>query len=412
MIKVALKTNPNQADYFSDFFKDKKKEIENITAEKIKIEYFSDNLKAAVENEEIDIVLVLDNDDNNLDCIIRALKKSKIIICDSPKLLAENYKELKKLADRYQSKIYFSSIFSPLPLDDLVNNFYALDEIKEVNAVVNAATNYILGEMEKERISMKETIERAKISSYIEENPDLDLDGWNSLYKIVLLANLIFDENFDADQVEHKGIKGITSYDIIYSDELGFKIKLLATIKKHKNKLYFGVRPTLIEKNQFLASVNNNSNAVEIISKFNSKSILKSKNFDSASANLLSLDLIKAVKFINKRQTEIKERNIKSDTASKKQKFTADLYSSQKNSYYIRLQLEKKEEVIEKIKDIFSEKNLADLILHDNLTETPLLPVIIISKEIKEDKLEGILREIENLEGVLTVNNIIPIQKN
>ena len=76
------------------------------------------------------------------------------------------------------------------------------------------------------------------------------------------------------------------------------------------------------------------------------------------------------------------------------------------------MQLEKKEEVIEKIKNIFSEKNLADLILHDNLTETPLLPVIIISKEIKEDKLEGILREIENLEGVLTVNNIIPIQKN
>lgn len=412
MIKVAVKVNPKRADYFSNFFKDKKKEIEKITAEKIKIEYFSDDLKTAAENKETDIILVLDDTDNSLNFIIEALKRSKIIICDSPNLLAENYKNLKKLADRYQSKIFFSSIFSPLPLDDLINNFYALDEIKEVNAVVNAATNYILGEMEKERISMKETIERAKISSYIEENPDLDLDGWNSLYKIILLANLIFDENFDAAQIEHKGIKGITSYDIIYSDELGFKIKLLATIKNHKNKLYFGVRPTLIKKNQFLASVNNNSNAVEIISKFNSKSILKSKNSDAASANLLSLDLIKAVKFINRRETGIKKSNKRSNSVSKKKKLAADLYSSQKNSYYIRLQLEKKEEVIEKIKNIFSEKNLADLILHDNQTETPLLPVIIISKKIKEDKLEGILKEVENLEGVLTVNNIIPIQKN
>ena len=316
MIKVAVKTNQNQADYFLNFLKEKKKEIEKITEKKIKIKYFFDSLKNAAENTEIDIIIVTEAVDNSLEYIIKALKNSKIIICKTPKLLAENYKKLNNLADRYRSKIYFSSIFSPLPLDDLINNFYALDEIKEVNAVVNAATNYILGEMEKERISMKETIERAKISSYIEENPDLDLDGWNSLYKIVLLANLLFDSDFDADQIEHKGIKGITSYDIIYTDELGYKIKLLATIKKHNNKLYFGARPTLIKKDEFLASVNNNSNAVEIISKFNSESILKAKNSTTASANLLSLDLIKAVKFINNKQEKIEQSEKKSTEVS------------------------------------------------------------------------------------------------
>jgi homoserine dehydrogenase len=45
------------------------------------------------------------------------------------------------------------------------------------------------------------------------------------------------------------------------------------------------------------------------------------------------------------------------------------------------------------------------------MTETPLLPVIIITKKIKEDKLDDILERIEELNGVLTINNIIPIKK-
>lgn len=48
--------------------------------------------------------------------------------------------------------------------------------------------------------------------------------------------------------------------------------------------------------------------------------------------------------------------------------------------------------------------------MHDNLTETPLMPVVIITKNIQEKKLKKILEEVEKLEGVLTVNNIIPIQ--
>jgi len=54
--------------------------------------------------------------------------------------------------------------------------------------------------------------------------------------------------------------------------------------------------------------------------------------------------------------------------------------------------------------------NQSDFILHDNLTETPLLPVIIITKRIKEKDLENLLEEVENLEGVLTVNNIIAVK--
>lgn len=426
MYKAALIANQESYDSFMRFFEENKNKIEKLASKKIEIDYIlntssaadinfdqkifsgSKSIKAAASfdeillNSKVDIIIELNPTEESKDYIIKSLKNDKNIITINKKVIAENFKEIKSLEKKYQGRVYFSAAFSPLPLKTLIDNFYGLDEIEAVDAILNATTNYILTEMEKNTISMKETIEQAKEASYTEENPDLDLTGLDSLYKIVLLSNLFYNIVVDPDIVKVKGIKGITSYDLIYADELGYKIKLISSVKKEKNKLYLGVRPNLIKKNSYLASVNENSTAVEFISNYNSKITLKAENTDSALFNLMSIDLINAVKHNNNNKMKLE--------LEKKPENVFDLYHNRKRSFYIRLQLEKDEEIIENIKNIFSEKNLADLILHDNLTETPLLPVIIMTKKIKEKDLEIILREVEKLKGVLTVNNIIPVK--
>jgi homoserine dehydrogenase len=427
MHKVALIANPESFNSFMEFFKENKDKIEKLAAEKIEIDYIlnssvesninfdqenfknsnsvsikiAQNFNNLLLNSQADIIMELSQSEESKAYIIKSLKNNKHVITINKEVIAKNFKEIKSLEKKYKGRVYFSAAFSPLPLKCLIDNFYVLDEIKEMNAILNATTNYILTEMGKNTVSMKETIEQAKESSYTEENPELDLNGLDSLYKIILLSNLFYDVAVDPELIKVKGIKGITSYDLIYAEELGYKIKLLTSIKKENQKLYIGVRPNLIRKNNFLASVNENSNAVEFISDYNLKTTFKAENTDSALANLLSLDLINAVKHDNN------ERNF---DLEEKTENVFDLYHNQKRSFYIRLQLEKNEEIIEDIKNIFSEKNLADLILHDNLTATPLLPVIIITKEIKEKNLEIILQEVEELKGVLTVNNIIPVK--
>jgi homoserine dehydrogenase len=426
MAKAALMAKQESFNSFMRFFAKNKNKIEKLAGEKIELEFIYNyssekdinfekldlntmnsikvvnKFKDLLSNSKIDIIIDLSQNEDVKDYIIQSLKNKKNVITSNKKMLAENFSKFKRLEEKHQAKIYYSAAFSPLPLKTLTDNFFALDEITEMNAILNATTNFILTEMEKNTISMKETLEQAKESSYIEENPELDLGGLDSLYEIVLLANLFYNVNVDPELVKVKGIKGITSYDLIYAAELGYKIKLLTSIKKENENLYIGVRPNLIRKNNFLASVNENSNAVEFISSYNSKTNFKAKNTDLALENLLILDLINAVKNNNKNkinfdlETEIE--NI------------FDLYHNQKRVFYIRLQLEKDEKIIEEIKNIFSEKNLADLILQDNLTETPLLPVIIITKKITEKDLEIILQEVEKLKGVLTVNNIIPVK--
>lgn len=420
MLNLSLISDPESLATFFNFYNQKKKSIEKNIGQKLKIKYIYNFSAAEVDKRfsnlaeitnkynkiltdpDIKIIIELSSSNNSLLNLKQALKNKKNFISCNKKIITENYSIIKSLEQQYQKKVYFSAAFSPLPLQTLIENFYKFDELKELNAVLNSTANFILTEMGKNTISMKETIEKAKKSSYMEKNPNLDLDGWDSLYKIVLFLNIFYNSSFSFTNIEQKSIKGITSYDLIYAAELGYKIKLMTTIKKKKANFYLGIRPKLLPEDGFLASVNGNANAVEIFSEFNSRTVFKAENSDSTVMNFLCLDLIKAAKNINSKQisTDFEEKNIELN----------DLYQNSKESFYIRLQLTKNEEIIEKIKNIFSEKNLAELILHDNLTETPLLPVIIISKQIEEKKLKEILKEVEDLEGVLTVNNIIPIK--
>ncbi|MFW5686861.1 MAG: homoserine dehydrogenase [Halanaerobium sp.] len=426
MLKLALIANQkNSLEGFLDFFKNNKNKIEKLSSKKMKIGYIfndsadynlreflsaenekielTDNYQSIVNNSEVDIIIELSRKLDSVDYLLQALKNNKTVVTSNLKVLAENYLEIKEAEKKFENRVFFSAAFSPLPIKMIIDKFYALDELKEINAVLNATTNYILSEMEKNTISMKETIEQAKKLSYTEENTELDLNGIDSLNKSILLADLIYNSAFDFSEIKFKGIKGITSYDLIYAAELGYKIKLLCTIKKENDKLYLGIRPNLIPEDSFLAAINENSNGLELLSAYNSKTTIKAENSGVAAANLVSLDLVDAAKFIKKRESSIIEAGLKENKLF-------DLYQQQKRSFYVRLQLEKDEQIINQIKKIFSEKNLAELILHDNLTETPLLPVIIMTKKIKEKDLESLLQEVEKIEGVLTVNNIIAVK--
>lgn len=425
MLNLAIVGSKSSADTFYKLFNQKKKMIENLADDELEVKYILledeeesrdyELIKAKKSikdfnkillDPEVDIIIELNGEKNALDHLLKSLKKSKVVITANKKIVAENFLEIKQIIKKYKGKIYFSGCFSPLPIKAILDNIFALDQVKEVNAVLNATTNYILSEMERSTISMKETMEQAQALSYTEKNPEVDLEGLDSLYKISLIADLIYNTYVDPLKIDHKGIKGITSYDIIYAAELGYKIKLLATIKKENDNLYIGVRPNLIEEQKYLAAVDNNSNAVEIDSEFIGKSTYQADNNSYSLANLINNDLLKAVEYIKSSE---KNQKLSVQEINKNEKIL-DLYSNVQRSFYIRLQIEKNQEIIKEIKNIFTEKDLANLVMHDNLTEAPILPVIIMTKKIKEKRLDGILKQVESLAGVLTINNIIPIQ--
>jgi homoserine dehydrogenase len=183
----------------------------------------------------------------------------------------------------------------------------------------------------------------------------------------------------------------------------------VATVLKVDNKLELAVRPRLIKKDKYLASVSGNNSGIELLARYSKKINLTINNTSSepVAQNIIT-DLIRAIRFLQQ------DCVLPQGNKYTKQEHTYQIKNLDceiEQSFYVRLQIEKSDELINKIKQIFTKQDLAELFLKDSLTETPLLPLIIKTKNIKESHLEELLTKIESLAGVLTVNNIIPIKE-
>ena len=96
-------------------------------------------------------------------------------------------------------------------------------------------------------------------------DPSLDINGWDAAHKAIILASLAYGFWLDPSKIFVSGIEQLTASDIRFADDLGYRIKLLATIRAGEdNAIEVRVCPTLIPKSHVLASVNGVFNAIAV----------------------------------------------------------------------------------------------------------------------------------------------------
>ncbi|SFL13908.1 homoserine dehydrogenase [Halanaerobium salsuginis] len=429
MINIALLGTGKIARTFLNIFEKKQSELTNLTESGIKLKYLlfesvqdlhpelksskilTDDFSTIVNDPELDIVIDLTaKSELSLTYCQQALQNNKLVVSNNCRAIANNFVKLVKKSTAAQSNLFFDNSVLPTFFASTSFDQYLLtDEVIKFDAILNGTTNYILSVMEAKTISLKETLARAEEFNYILNDPDYDLEGYASAARLALLCNRFFNTVVEPELIPVKGIKGITSYDLIYAAELGYKIKLVATVLKVDNKLELAVRPRLIKKDKYLASVSGNNSGIELLARYSKKINLTINNTSSepVAQNIIT-DLIRAIRFLQQ------DCVLPQGNKYTKQEHTYQIKNLDceiEQSFYVRLQIEKSDELINKIKQIFTKQDLAELFLKDSLTETPLLPLIIKTKNIKESHLEELLTKIESLAGVLTVNNIIPIKE-
>ncbi|HEX2998795.1 MAG TPA: homoserine dehydrogenase, partial [Armatimonadota bacterium] len=89
--------------------------------------------------------------------------------------------------------------------------------------------------------------------------------GFDSLYKISILASIAFGSRVPVGEVYHEGITKITAADIRYAGQLGFAVKLLAIAARHGESMDIRVHPAFVPKDHPLASVSGVYNAAFVI---------------------------------------------------------------------------------------------------------------------------------------------------
>ncbi len=198
--------------------------------------------------------------------VTEALRRGKMVVTGNKALLAEHGHEIFSLArEKGVSVFYEAAVAGGIPIIKIVREAFVGNRFESIHGILNGTSNYILTRMTEEGLDFSPALAEAQHLGYAEADPALDVNGWDAAHKAIILASLAYGFWVDPADVLVRGIETVTAADIRFADELGYRIKLLATIKVGDDAaIEVRVVPTLIPKSHVLASVNGVFNAISV----------------------------------------------------------------------------------------------------------------------------------------------------
>ena len=230
-------------------------------------ELLTDNPYEIVNNPEINVVVeLMGGIDPAWSYISAALNNKKHIVTANKELLAKKGEELFNLSEQNNCVVlYEAAIAGGIPLIMPIKTILAGNRINRIQAILNGTTNYVLTKMDTDGASYENVLEEAQLFGYAETDPTGDVEGFDAAYKITTLATIAFNSRIKFENVYREGITHVRAEDMKIANELGYKIKLIASATiDENNNADVRVHPMLVPKNTMLAHTNYVTNAVEI----------------------------------------------------------------------------------------------------------------------------------------------------
>lgn len=235
------------------------------------------NYKEILNDPSIDIVVELIGGYEPAKSIIEnAIKKGRHVVTANKAVISKYGAEIFRLNKKFQRQISFeASVGGCIPIIRTLQQSYNCEEFSAIYGIVNGTTNYILTKM-NEGLSYKDALRTAQKKGFAEFDPSFDVEGSDSAQKIQILSSLAFNSRI-SEQIYTEGIIYISKNDMLYADELGYVIKLLAIAKKSDNEIELRVHPTMIPKTHELASVSNEFNGVYLVGRYTTDTMFYGK---------------------------------------------------------------------------------------------------------------------------------------
>jgi homoserine dehydrogenase len=265
-------------------------------ARKIGKENFSYDKTDILLDPQINLVVELIDDARAAYLIVsEALKRKKNVVTANKKMLAENLEELVNLAkDNGVSLLYEASVGGSIPIIRNLEEYYNNDSLSGIQGIVNGTTNYILTQTNFGK-DYKSALQEARELGFAESDPTLDVDGYDSKYKLILLIKHAFGLSLKPESVFNYGIRNVKEQDVRYASEKGFRIKLFSRAEKIGNILVGFVAPHFISEKNVAYNVNNEFNSVSVEALFSDRQLFLGKGagaYPTASAVLSDISAL------------------------------------------------------------------------------------------------------------------------
>lgn len=219
-----------------------------------------------LNDPEIDIVVELIGGIHPAkDFILKAIRNKKHVITANKALLATEGNEIFAEAEKYGVEIGFeASVAGGIPIIKVIREGLIANRIMAVYGIINGTSNYILTKMTDDRVEFSDALKEAQRLGYAEADPTYDIEGIDSAHKLAILASLSYNIPLSFNEIYKEGITKLTSQDIEFAGELGYKIKLLAIAKASDSEVELRVHPTMVPKDYLISKVDGVFNAIYV----------------------------------------------------------------------------------------------------------------------------------------------------
>lgn len=384
--------------------KKKKRNIENLDESII-----TDNAYEVVNDPQIQIVAeLIGGTEPAFDLIKTAVKNGKHIVTANKELLAKHGQELFNFAQEHNKVIlYEAAIAGGIPLIMPIKTILAGNKINKIKAILNGTTNYILTKMDVLGESYNKVLAEAQDLGYAETNPTGDVEGFDAAYKITTLATIAFGKRIKFENVYREGITKIRPEDMQAANEMGYKIKLIASAELNENgQADVRVHPMLVPKYKTLAHIDYVTNAVTLSGHPVGEITLSGPGAgEFPTASSVVGDILAIVSEVNKSDYILPMMRCKHNQDAQ----MIDI-SETKNKYYISIKAKNRMGVIGRIGTVCGENNISlESIVQKELKDN-YATITVITELCKEKSMQKVIETLHNDDSIWDINSLIRVQ--
>ncbi|MEW6417716.1 MAG: homoserine dehydrogenase [Nitrospirota bacterium] len=367
------------------------------------------DVDAVLNDPDIDIVVELIGGIRPAkDFIIKAIQNRKHVVTANKALLATEGTDIFDAARESRVEVGFeASVAGAIPIIKVMKEGLVANRIKAVYGIINGTSNYILTKMTDENVEFSDALKEAQKLGYAEADPTLDIEGIDTAHKLTILASLAYGIPLSYKSIYIEGISGISSQDIAFASELGYKVKLLAIAKESEGEIELRVHPTMLPKDYLIAKVDGPFNAIYVDGDVTGSTLYYGRGAGSVpTGSAVVSDIIDIARNIQKEAVG-RVPTLPASSGDRKIKKIDYIVSR----YYFRFFALDKPGVLSKISGILGNYNISIAsVIQKGRRIGEAVPLVVLTHEAKEKDVRQAINEIDRLSVVMDKTVFIRVE--
>lgn len=227
----------------------------------------TDNVSDIFADPEINLIVeVVDDAEASFRIVSEALSRGIAAVSGNKAMIARHLPELIKLQREHGTALlYDASACGSIPVIRNLEEYYDNDLLLEVKGILNGSSNYILSRVFDHNEDYADALAKAQALGFAESDPTFDIEGYDSLFKLVIITVHAMGVYVAPEKIFTYGISAIHDADIRYAREKRVKIKLVAqVVKVGPDRFTMFVMQEFVTPSRYIYSVDDEYNGVVV----------------------------------------------------------------------------------------------------------------------------------------------------